>query len=88
MAELINARVEGKKEFTLPQGATIIKKSVDIRVREIENGFLICKSYDIQWTPQGSTDTKYDYFCKEWYQKDNPVKINMPKEKSLAEKLD
>ena len=30
MAELINARVESKKEFTLPQGATIIKKSVDI----------------------------------------------------------
>lgn len=30
MADLINARVEGKKEFTLPQGATIIKKKVKI----------------------------------------------------------
>lgn len=88
MADLINARVEGKKEFTLPQGATIIKKSEDISVREIENGFLIRKSYDIQWSPAGSTETKYDYFSKEWYQKENPVKINMPKEKSLAEKLD
>lgn len=88
MSELTNARIEGKKIFTLPEGATIVKKSVDISVREIENGFLIRKSYDIQWSPQGSSETKYDYFCKEWYQKENPVKINLPKEKSLAEKLD
>jgi hypothetical protein len=88
MTELMNARIEGKKEFSLPEGATIVKKSVDITVREIENGFVIKKSYDIQWSPEESTDTKYDYFCKEWYQKENPVKINMPKDKSLAEKLD
>jgi hypothetical protein len=88
MSELMNARVEGKKEFNLPEGATIVKKSSDISVREIENGFIIRKSYDIQWTPQGSTETKYDYFSKEWYQKENPVKINLPKEKSLADKLD
>lgn len=88
MSELTNARIEGKKEFTLPEGATIVKKSVDLSVKEIENGFLIRKSYDIQWSPEGSTETKYDYFCREWYQKENPVKINLPKDKSLAEKLD
>lgn len=88
MSEIMNAEIEGKKTFTLPEGATIVKKSTNIRVREIENGFVICKSYDIQWTPEGSDDTKYDYFSKEWYQKENPVQINMPKDKSLVDKLD
>jgi hypothetical protein len=88
MSEIMNAEIEGKKTFTLPEGATIIKKSTNIRVREIENGFLICKSYDIQWTPKDGDDTKYDYFSKEWYQKENPVQINMPKDKSLVDKLD
>jgi hypothetical protein len=88
MSELMNAEIEGKKTFTLPEGATIIKKSTNIRVREIENGFLISKSYDIQWTPKDGDDTKYDYITKEWYQKENPVQINMPKDKSLADKLD
>lgn len=88
MSEIMNTRVEGKNKFTLPEGATIIKKSVNITVREIENGFVICKNYDIQWSPEGSDDTKYDYICKEWFQKENPVKIDMPKEKNLADKLD
>jgi hypothetical protein len=88
MSDIMNAEIEGKKTFTLPEGATIVKKSTSIRVREIENGFVICKSYDIQWTPKDSDDTKYDYFTKEWFQKDNPIKINMPNEKSLVDKLD
>jgi hypothetical protein len=88
MEALMNAEIEGKKTFTLPQGATVVKKSTNIRVEEIENGYIICKSYDIQWSPEGSSETKYDYFTKKWFQKDNPVKINMPKEKSLADKLD
>jgi len=88
MSELMNAEIEGKKTFTLPEGATIVKKSTNIRVKEIENGFIICKSYDIQYMLGESDDTKYEYYSKEWYQKENPIKINMPKEKSLANKLD
>jgi hypothetical protein len=88
MSRIEEASIESKKEFTLPEGATVIKKNSTIRVREIENGFIIIKSYDIQWTPAGDSETKYDYFSKEWYQKDNPLKINMPKEVSLVDKLD
>lgn len=86
MSDLINAELESKRTFALPEGATIVKKSVNISVKEIENGFILRKSYDIKYMV--GDDTQYEYLTKEWYSKDNPLKINMPKEKSLADKLD
>ncbi|ALN97140.1 hypothetical protein [Flavobacterium phage FpV4] len=82
-----SAEFEGKREFKLPEGATVIKNSHTISVREIENGFILRKSYDIKWTL--GDDSNYEYFSKEWWSKENPLKITMPKEeKSLADKLD
>ena len=81
-----NASFESKSEFNLPEGATIIKKSYNIRVEEIENGYIVCKSYDIEYQLDERKD--YSYYNKKWYSKDNPLKIIEPKEKSLAEKLD
>jgi|694.fasta_scaffold00217_28 hypothetical protein len=82
-----SAEFEGKREFKLPEGATIIKNSHTISVREIENGFILRKSYDIKWML--GDDSNYEYFSKEWWSKENPLKITMPKEeKSLADKLD
>jgi hypothetical protein len=86
---LSHVELEGKKTFKLPEGATIVKQSENISVKEIENGFVLRKTYDIQYTLEGiSNDTKYEYFSKEWFSKENPIKITMPKEKSLADKLD
>lgn len=87
---LENVSLENKSSFKLPEGATIVKQSENISVKEIENGFILRKSYDIQWMPAGQSEgnTKYEYFTKEWYSKENPIKITMPKEKSLADKLD
>jgi len=82
-----SAKFEGKREFKLPEGATVIKNSHTISVREIENGFILRKSYDIKW--KLGDDSNYEYFSKEWWSKENPLKITMPKEeKSLADKLD
>ena len=78
--------LEKKKSFTLPEGATIISQSERVTVREIENGFIMSKSFDIKY--QVGDDNNYEYYTKEWFSKDNPVQITMPKEKSLAEKLD
>lgn len=83
---ITSARLEKKKEFTLPKGATIIKKDVNLTVEEIENGYLLKKSYDIRWTNQEG-DTQYEYFTKVWFSEENPITINMPSEKSLADKL-
>ena len=82
-----SAEFEGKKQFKLPEEAIVIKNSHTISVKEIENGFILRKSYDIKYTL--GTDNNYEYFTKEWWSKKNPLKITMPKEeKSLADKLD
>jgi hypothetical protein len=88
MAELLkSARLESKKSFTLPKGATITKKNVSLTVKEIENGFLLTKSYDLEWSDSKGSN-HYEYFDKCWYSETNPIEINMPDEKSLADKLD
>jgi hypothetical protein len=88
MGELLNsARLESKKKFNLPEGATIISKSVNLSVEEIENGYILRKSYDIKWSNEEG-ENQYDYFTKSWYSKENPITVNMPKDKSLADKLD
>lgn len=85
--ETINeVSLEKKKSFTLPEGATILSQSERVTVKEIENGFVMSKSFDIRY--KVGDDTQYEYYTKEWFSKDNPVQITMPKEKSLAEKLD
>lgn len=82
-----SANFESKQNFKLPEGATVIKNSHTISIREIENGFILRKSYDIKW--KLGDDSNYEYFNKEWWSKENPLKITMPKEeKSLADKLD
>ena len=88
MAELINtARLESKKTFTLPEGATITRKDVSLCVEEIENGYILRKNYDIKWVNEEG-ENQYDYFSRSWFSKENPIKVTMPKEKSLADKLD
>ncbi len=89
-AELLkSASLEKRKDFTLPKGASIISKEVRLNVEEIENGFLLRKSYDIKWTNEESDDSNYEYFTRTWFSKDNPIQITMPDEsKSLADKLD
>lgn len=89
MTEVINnIEVEEQKPFVLPEGVTIVKKTVTMSVRKIRNGYVLRKSYDIKWKMEDSDDTQYDFYVDEWYSKDNPVTVTMPKEKSLAEKLD
>jgi hypothetical protein len=88
MEDLKNISVEEKKSFSLPPGATVISKSTNMSVREIKNGFILRKSYDIKWKAAGSDENQYEYYTDEWYSKDNPISITMPKDKSLAESLD
>ena len=87
MGELINsARLESKKTFSLPEGATITKKDCSINVEEIENGYILRKSYDIKWVNEEG-ESQYEYFTRSWFSKTNPITVNMPT-KSLADKLD
>ena len=75
---------EGKDKTKLPAGATVIKKDCRITVKEIENGFIVRKSYDIKYSLGDNTD--YLYYTKEVYAEENPIQIK--EDKMLAEYFD
>lgn len=84
--KISSASFKSKSKFSLPEGAEVIKKDHSVRVEEIENRFIISKSYDISYQLGDKTD--YQYFTKQWYAKDNPLEINIDEEEDLADKLD
>lgn len=84
-SELRSASFEPKKVLKLPKGAKIISKEVRFAVEEIENGYIIRKSYDIKWKKDGD-GTIYDYITKSWYSKENPISID--EDLALADKFD
>lgn len=93
MEELKSASFEGKTKVGIPKDATILKKDVSITVEEIENGFIIRKSYDIKYyteSEDGEKNTQYEYYTKKWYSEDNPIQIDedFEEEMSLAEKFE
>lgn len=75
---------EGKDKSKLPEGASVIKKEVRINVKEIENGFILRKSFDIKYTLGENTD--WLYYTKEVYSEENPIQIK--EDKMLAEYFD
>lgn len=72
----------------IPDGATILRKSVNTSVEEIENGFITTKSWDIKYEikKEGEDDTRTDYvyFSKKWYTKEDPLVLKVTN-KSLAD---
>lgn len=82
--DISQTTVESKTKFKLPENATILKKETRIRVEEIENGYLIRKSYEIKWQDE-SGETRWDNFDKSWYSKVDPIKITTPKDINLAD---
>jgi hypothetical protein len=72
------------KKFILPKGGEIINNEKRMRVEEIENGFLICNSYEIKWR-NVEGENQYEYFDKKWYSKENPITVKTPKDVNLAD---
>lgn len=79
-----NVSFQGKDKTKLPEGAEVISKQVNITVKEIENGFVCRKNYDIKYTLGDKKD--YMYYHKEVYFKENPIQIK--EDKMLAEYFD
>lgn len=78
-----------KEQKQVPAGAEIISKTERITVEEIENGFILRKTKDIQYKAMGSEHSNYIYLEKKWYSKENPMSIKITdEEESLADKLD
>lgn len=86
MKELTNIQVKGKTSFKLPKGGKILKKQADLRIEEIENGFLLRKEFEIKWMDKEGQQ-HWEHFSRTWFSEKNPVQIN-EKELSLADKID
>ena len=81
---LTRASFKQKEINTLPKGAKILNKEITINVEEIENGFLVCKSYEIKYEFEKRTD--YTYYNKKYFSKENPLSINLKgMDKTLAD---
>lgn len=74
--DISNYSFESKDNSKVPGDANILKKRITVRVKEIENGFLITKNYDI--TYEVNDKREYLYYDKQWYSKTNPMKIKEP----------
>lgn len=79
-----NVSFEGKEKAKLPKGAVEIKRDVRVTVEEIENGFIVKKTYDIKYSLGKNTD--YLYYTKKVYSETNPIQIK--EDKMLADYFD
>lgn len=70
-----------------PKGATITNKTITTTTEQIENGFLVCKNYDISWTMGKNGNSGYSYYSKKWYTKTDPLEVKLT-DKSLADAFD
>lgn len=71
----------------VPEGAEVLSKETRIRVRKIENGYIIVKNCDTKYQEEGSGNTNWAYTTKEFYSKTDPLEIKL-KNKSLADSFD
>ena len=85
MEGLKSAKMVSKEVKSLPKGAKITRKREDISIEEIENGYILSKSCDIDYTLNG--ENKYFYHTKKYFMKDNPLEDALEglSEKSLAD---
>lgn len=79
-----------REQQKVPAGAEIISKTERIQVEEIENGFILRKTKDIQYKAMGSEHSDYIYVEKKWYSKENPMSVklgNDEDEEDLSDKF-
>ena len=74
-----------EKKQEPPKGAKIRNQTVRTETEQIENGWLVTKSYDGTYFT-GKADNDYSWFnySKKWYSKEDPLTITV-NDKSLAE---
>jgi hypothetical protein len=75
----VRTTTEERMEKRPPKGATIVSKSETTSSEQIENGWLITKSYDISYKLNKESGTDYCYYTKKWYSKDDPMMNNKGK---------
>lgn len=77
-----------KNSFVLPKGATVINKTVNIEVEEIENGFLIIKRVELKYKRSDKDYSDYEYINKKYFSETNPFEEVVTQNKELANIFD
>lgn len=77
MKGLKNASFKSKEDNKLPTGAKVVKNTTRVDVEEIENGFLVTKTNDIEYQVKDKSYTDYKYITKKYYSKTNPLNIDL-----------
>lgn len=62
------------EDRVIPEGAAIINKHLDTTVEEIENGFLVVKTMEIEY--RYNDEVNYAHMTRKRFTKDNPVKLD------------
>ena len=76
-----------KENKELPIGAKVVKTEVRVSVREIQNGFIVCKDTEIQYQMKGKDYTDWMNQKVEVYSKTDPLEIKIDG-KSLADSFE
>lgn len=76
---------EIKKSKEPPSGAKIISEEITTSTEQIENGYLVCKNYNVKYEVKG--ETNWTYYSKKWFSKTDPLTITI-NDKSLSDAFD
>lgn len=71
----------------LPKGAKVLKTETRVSVREIQNGFIVCKDTEIQYQIPGKEYSDWMNNKVEVYSKTDPLEIKIDG-KSLADSFE
>lgn len=78
--------IREEKENKPPEGAKIIEQTVRTETEQIENGWLIIKSWDGRYKNKDDEDKYGNWFnySKKWFSKEDPLTITL-NDQSLAD---
>lgn len=85
----IRTSTESQKNEKPPKGATILESNIRTETEQIENGWLVTKSYDGRYTTS-KDDSEYGHYfsySKKWFSEDDPITVTV-NDKSLADAFD
>lgn len=83
----VSTSTRQEKQKKVPKGAEILSKEIRTSVKEIENGFIVSKNYDVTFKEDGKDHSDYAYWTDEYYSETDPLTIDI-NDAALADKFE
>lgn len=88
MSNIRISKITKEEAPKLPKGAKILRKEVNIEIRQIENGFITRKNFEYKYSvpgeKNGDLDTRWTNHSTEYFSEEDPM-INDTENKPLAD---